>query len=89
MAHISGTDEELTEYSVQQLIDCDKDNYACGGGWMYEGFEYISENGILKKEDYKMFSHARHTCTARPNDLKNKGHMKNIGYKEHDGRTNA
>ena len=69
LAHISGEDEELTEYSVQQLIDCDKDNYACGGGWMYEGFEYISENGIMKKDDYRQFSHARHSCTARSRDL--------------------
>lgn len=40
---ITGQDENLTELSVQQLIDCDtKDNYACDGGWMYEGFQYVS-----------------------------------------------
>ena len=56
---------------------------------MYEGFEYISENGIMKKDDYRQFSHSRYTCTARKNDLERKGHMKDIGYKENDGRTNA
>ena len=56
LASISGYDKELTEYSVQQLIDCDTINYGCGGGWMYEGFAYVSDHGILKKEDYVFFS---------------------------------
>lgn len=60
LAFINGYDKELTEYSVQQLIDCDTDNFACGGGWMYEGFAYVSEHGILKKEDYNAFSHSHH-----------------------------
>jgi len=55
LAFISGYDDELHEYSVQQLIDCDDTNFACGGGWMYEGFAYVSEHGILKKEDYQPF----------------------------------
>lgn len=35
LAFITGVDEELQEYSIQQLMDCDKDNYGCVGGWMY------------------------------------------------------
>lgn len=54
LAKISGTDSELQEYSVQQLIDCDDvDNFACAGGWMYQGLMYVSSNGILKKSDYR------------------------------------
>jgi len=35
MAYMNGLDKELTEYSVMQLLECDPDNYACTGGWMY------------------------------------------------------
>lgn len=42
LLYISGRDKELTELSVQQLLDCDTTNYGCAGGWMYEGFEYVS-----------------------------------------------
>ena len=88
LAFISGYDKELTEYSVQQLIDCDTDNYACGGGWMYEGFAYVSEHGILKKEDYSRWSHSHHVCRVKDQELKQKNHIKDIGYVENDGRYN-
>ena len=88
LAFISGYDKELTEYSVQQLIDCDTDNYACGGGWMYEGFAYVSEHGILKKDDYSKFSHSHHVCRIKDEELAKKNHIKDIGYVEHDGRYN-
>jgi C1A family cysteine protease len=55
LAVISGHSKQLEEYSVQQLLECDKSNYACAGGWMYEGFQYISENGILRRHAYKDF----------------------------------
>ena len=38
LAKIAGVDSQLQEYSVQQLLDCDRDNYGCTGGWMYQGF---------------------------------------------------
>ena len=88
LASISGYDKELTEYSVQQLIDCDTNNYGCGGGWMYEGFAYVSEYGILKKDDYSRFSHSHHVCRVKEEELKQKNHIKDIGYVEHDGRYN-
>jgi len=88
LAAISGYDKELTEYSVQQLIDCDKENYACGGGWMYEGFKYVSEHGILKKDDYQRFTHSHHACRIKDSELAKKNHIKDIGYREHDGRYN-
>lgn len=70
------------------MIDCDDDNYACGGGWMYEGFEYVSEHGILLKDDYRSFSHNHHSCQISDADLDRKKHISNIGYVEHDGKTN-
>ena len=55
LAYIYGDDDVLQEYSVQQLLDCDKQNYGCQGGWMFEGFEYVSKHGIVKKSDYRQF----------------------------------
>lgn len=88
LAIISGYDSQLTEYSVQQLVDCDTENYACGGGWMYEGFEYISKHGLLKRDDYFQFSSHRNKCRISDEDLIKKEHIKDIGYVEHDGRDN-
>ena len=52
LAKLNGLNNQLEEYSVQMLMDCDMDNYGCTGGWMYQGFSYVSLNGILKKSDY-------------------------------------
>lgn len=89
MAFINGYDEKLLEYSVQQLVDCNTDGqYGCGGGWMLEAFKYISEKGILLKHDYKEYDHRKHVCDISDEDLAEKKHISNIGYIEHDGRTN-
>lgn len=88
MAYIEGVNKELQEYSVQQLLDCDTDNYECTGGWMYQGFAYISNNGVLKKDDYRAFGQRVGPCEATEEVLKEKGHMKNIGFVEHDRRSN-
>jgi C1A family cysteine protease len=54
---------------------------------MYQGFAYVSQNGALKRDDYRPFSqHADH-CGATPEKLKT-GAMKDIGYVEYDRRTN-
>lgn len=87
LAYISGNQTELTEYSVQSLIDCDTDNYGCTGGWMYQGFAYVSANGIVKKTDYRDY-HGNSAKTCEVNDTDKEVHMKNIGYVEHDGKTN-
>ena len=34
------------------MIDCDTANYVCTGGWMYEAYEYVRNNGILLRKDY-------------------------------------
>lgn len=55
---------------------------------MYEGFAYVSKHGILKKDDYYSFSHSHHTCRVKDDELDKKEHIKDIGYREHDGRYN-
>lgn len=88
LALISGYDKELTELSVQQLVDCDDQNYGCTGGWMYEGFEYVSKHGLVKKHNYRDFSHSKSTCSLTDRDLQRDYHIKDIGYVEEDGKNN-
>lgn len=77
------------EYSVQQLVDCNTEGqYGCRGGWMLEAFDYIHTNGILLKEDYREYSHSSKSCQISDAELAEKNHIKNIGYIEHDKRTN-
>lgn len=30
---------------MQQLIDCDKSNFGCSGGWPYNAIDWLSKNG--------------------------------------------
>ncbi len=30
---------------MQQLIDCDKSNFGCSGGWPYAAIDWLSKNG--------------------------------------------
>ncbi len=32
---------------MQQLIDCDKSNFGCSGGWPYNAIDWLSKNGGL------------------------------------------
>mmetsp|Transcript_20879 Transcript_20879/g.45328 ORF Transcript_20879/g.45328 Transcript_20879/m.45328 type:complete len:453 (-) Transcript_20879:133-1491(-) len=51
----------LTELSIQQLIDCDKTDLGCGGGLMYNAFTYDAQNsvGLCALEDYP-YAYHRH-----------------------------
>jgi len=43
----------MTELSVQQIVDCDKATYGCGGGWTYDVFDYIIQyGGLMSAKDY-------------------------------------
>ena len=50
LAKIQGFDSDVQEYSVQHLMDCDKYNFKCDGGWMYEAYEYTKVHGIMLKQ---------------------------------------
>ena len=89
MLAINGVDNEVVELSVQQLVDCNRNGqYGCGGGWMLEAFKYISNYGALKREDYRAFSKSQKDCGISVDDLKKERHVSDIGYIEHDGRSN-
>ena len=49
-------------YAQQQLIDCDKFNFGCNGGWPYNALDWLSKNGgIMKEEDYPPVSYTHLT----------------------------
>lgn len=87
MAYISKIDNQLQNYSIQQLLDCDTANYGCDGGWMYEGFEYVSNNGILTTQEYGDFAQRKNTCHYDIN-LRQDGRLRDIGYLERDRKSN-
>lgn len=40
---------------MQQLIDCDKSNFGCSGGWPYHAIEWLANNGGMSTlKDYPM-----------------------------------
>ena len=44
---------DLIEFSEQQLVDCDHENYGCDGGYMHLAFNYtINNNWLLPSQHY-------------------------------------
>lgn len=54
---------------------------------MYQGFAYVSQEGQQRKLDYPQAYSQRSTLKCEADHSK-AVHMKDIGYVEHDGRTN-
>jgi len=88
LALISGNEPtgKLQEYSVQQLMDCDTQNFVCDGGWMYEAYEYVKVHGINLKSKYNAYNASASSCD-RPSVALD-WHFKNTGMEEDDGMTN-
>ncbi|XP_056644468.1 cathepsin L-like proteinase [Diorhabda sublineata] len=38
--------------SEQELVSCDKNNHACGGGWIDVPYTYLEQNGLSSEEQY-------------------------------------
>ena len=55
---------------------------------MYEGFAYISQHGVVGRKDYKDFMRYKSSCDITDHELQRHALLRNIGYREHDGRTN-
>lgn len=55
--------KKLESYSEQELIDCDKVDNGCGGGYMDDAFKAIEKLGGLELEnDYPYEAKAQKTC---------------------------
>ena len=52
---------KVIDLSQQELVDCDKQNGGCDGGWPEYAFDYIKANGIHTSSDYP-YRGARTNC---------------------------
>jgi len=55
---------------------------------MFEGFQYISEHGILRRHDYRDYHKSKGSCDLGPEGTGRRAAIRDIGYVEHDGRVN-
>ncbi len=46
------TGHPLTELSVQQIVDCDTQNFGCNGGWPWKAINYVQKYGLETEADY-------------------------------------
>jgi C1A family cysteine protease len=50
----------------QQMVDCDRTNYGCGGGWPYMTFQYIAKAGGQDTETVYPYTARDGTCKFNP-----------------------
>ncbi|KAL0895157.1 hypothetical protein ABMA27_013608 [Loxostege sticticalis] len=54
---------KLRELSEQQIVDCDENDYGCGGGWMASAFVWLQKHGgIESEEDYPYVAPKDQSC---------------------------
>lgn len=88
MAAIAGYDEELTEYSVPFVLDCNDKSLNCSGGWMLPAMDFISRKGIVLKDEYRDYTAKHLDCQITDEELSRKKHISDFGYVEKDARYN-
>jgi len=55
--------KQFVGLSMQQLIDCDKSNFGCNGGWPYNAIDWLSKNGgLMTFADYPLRSNYSGPC---------------------------
>ena len=55
---------------------------------MLEGFAYVAKDGILLEKDYRLYNHRKNKCQFNSKMTRERSHLADIGFIEHDGRTN-
>jgi C1A family cysteine protease len=64
--------------SPQQIVDCDKDCYGCGGGWPYRAMNYVTQAGGLDTSTSYPYTARNGQCKFNPNTVG----CKISGYKQ-------
>lgn len=76
--------KQMVDHSEQYLIDCDKSNFGCGGGWPYMAIDWLANhNGLPTLKSYPMRANYSGPCAynATMETTKVKGYM-NISHNE-------
>lgn len=53
---------KLLSLSEQQLVDCDKTDYGCGGGWQSHAFKYLELTKQVLESDYPYVAPVKSAC---------------------------
>jgi len=53
---------QLNVLAPQQIVDCDKSNYGCSGGWPYMAFQYLAKQGGLDLQSAYPYTARDGTC---------------------------
>ncbi|XP_028837146.1 cathepsin K [Denticeps clupeoides] len=56
------TQGKLVDLSPQNLVDCVKENYGCGGGYMTNAFNYVKNNGGIDSEAAYPYAGINQSC---------------------------
>jgi len=56
----------LPTLSPQQIVDCDKTCYGCGGGWPYLAFQYVVQAGGQDSESAYPYTARDGACNFKP-----------------------
>lgn len=55
---------QLIPLSAQELVDCDKTNSGCEGGYPHKAFRYIATNGITTNRNYPYKDRPHKLCNV-------------------------
>lgn len=75
----------IDRLSVQYLLDCDTVNFACGGGWMLDAYDFTKKHGLIKEDEYKSRYTGRKEKCSDPTNVKERMH--NDDQQEEDSIT--
>ena len=62
-----GVKDNMVLVSEQELVDCDKTCYGCGGGWVDKALNYIKANSIATEDNYSYVGRNRQ-CSQSSKD---------------------
>jgi cathepsin F len=63
LQYLKDTRQGFVTLSEQQLIDCDKTNEGCAGGWPYKAIDWLANNGgLMNDKDYPLRTNYSGPC---------------------------